>query len=71
MNESKAVQDKEAMADPADVAKDGYEALMAGEDRVISGLKNKMQVGASNIVPDSALAHTMYEQQKPVQQEEK
>ena len=71
MNDSKVVQDKEAMAHPADVAKDGYEALMAGEDRVISGLKNKMQVGASNIVPDSALAHTMYEQQKPVQQEEK
>lgn len=71
MNDSKVVQDKEAMAHPADVAKDGYEALMAGEDRVISGLKNKMQVGASNIVPDSALAHTMYEQQKPVEQEEK
>ena len=31
MNDSKVVQDKEAMADPADVAKDGYEALMAGK----------------------------------------
>ena len=41
MNDSKAVQDKGAMADPADVAKAGYDALMAGEDRVIAGFKNK------------------------------
>jgi len=69
MNESKAIQDKEAMANPADVAKDGYEALMAGEDRIISGFKNKLQVNASNVIPDSTLAHQMNEQQKPVDQE--
>lgn len=68
MNDSKAVQDKEAMADPADVAKDGYEALMAGEDRIISGIKNKIQVGAANMMPDSTVAHTLYDQQKPVEQ---
>lgn len=66
MLDSKAVQDKEAMADPADVAKDGYEALMAGKNKVISGLKNKIQVGMGNLMPDSALAHQIYEQQKPV-----
>lgn len=65
MNDSKAVQDKDAMADPADVAKAGYEALMAGEDRVIAGFKNKVQVSAANLMPDSAVAHTLYEQQKP------
>lgn len=70
MNESKAVQDKEAMADPADVAKDGYEALMAGDDRVIAGFKNKVQVNAANLMPDSSVAHTLYEQQKPVEQEQ-
>lgn len=70
MQESKMVQDKEAMSDPADVAKDGYEALMAGEARIISGLKNKVQVNAGNLMPDSAVAHTMYEQQKPVEQEQ-
>ncbi|HEY4198464.1 MAG TPA: SDR family oxidoreductase [Mucilaginibacter sp.] len=69
MQSSKTVQDKEAMADPADVAKDGYEALMAGEDRVISGFKNKVQVNAANLMPDSTVAHTLYEQQKPVEQE--
>src|SRR5690606_25632158 len=29
------------LSDPADVARDGYEALMSGESRVISGFKNK------------------------------
>jgi short-subunit dehydrogenase len=70
MNDSKAVQDKEAMAPPAEVAKDGYDALMAGNDRIISGLKNKVQVSMSNLMPDSNVAHTMYEQQQPVEQEQ-
>ncbi|QKJ32907.1 SDR family oxidoreductase [Mucilaginibacter mali] len=69
MNESKVVQDKEAMADPADVAKAGYEALMAGDDRVIAGFKNKLEVNAANLMPDSAVAHNLYEQQKPVEHE--
>jgi short-subunit dehydrogenase len=70
MNESKAVQDKETMADPADVAKEGYEALMAGKDRVIAGFKNSMEVHAANLMPDSTVAHQLYEQQKPVAQEQ-
>ena len=70
MQSSKVVQDKDAMADPAEVAKDGYEALMAGDDRVISGFKNKVQVNAGNLMPDSMVAHTLYEQQKPVEQEQ-
>jgi short-subunit dehydrogenase len=69
MTESKIVQDKEAMADPAEVAADGYEALINGEDRVISGFKNKIQVASANMVPDSTVAHAVYEQQKPVDQE--
>lgn len=70
MNNSKAVQDKEAMAPPADVAKEGYDALMAGEDRVIAGFKNSAQVHMANLMPDSSVAHTMYEQQQPVEQEQ-
>jgi short-subunit dehydrogenase len=66
MNDSKAVQDKDSLSDAADVAKDGFDALMAGKDKVISGFKNKVQVGMSNFMPDSKVAHTMYEQQKPV-----
>jgi short-subunit dehydrogenase len=71
MNNSKAIQDQDVKADPADVAKDGYDALMADDDKVISGFKNKMQVNMANLTPDSAVAHNMYEQQKPVKQEQK
>lgn len=65
MLQSRIVQDKDSLSDPAVVAKDGYEALMRGDDKVISGFKNKVQVGVSNLVPDSTVAHMMYEQQKP------
>jgi short-subunit dehydrogenase len=71
MQDSKAVQDQDAMADPADVARDGYEALMAGKDKIISGFKNKLQVAMGNLTPDSTLAHQTAEQQKPARPEEK
>ena len=67
MNDSKAVQDKEAMANAANVAKDGYDALMAGKDKVVSGFKNKLQMAMGNVTPDSTLAHMVNEQQKPVE----
>jgi short-subunit dehydrogenase len=70
MNDSKMVQNKEGMADAADVAKDGYEALMAGKDKVISGLKNQLQVQMMNIMPDSAVASMMAKQQEPVKEEQ-
>lgn len=69
MQRSKITQDKEALSNPADVAKDGYDALMAGDDKVISGFKNKLQVNMGNIMPDSSVAHMLYEQQKPVEQD--
>jgi short-subunit dehydrogenase len=69
MQQSKAVQDKDAMADPAVVARDGYDALMAGDDKVISGFKNKVQIGMANLTPDSSVAHMLNEQQKPVEHE--
>ncbi len=51
--------------DPAVVAKDGFEALMSGKDRIISGFKNSMQVNMSNVIPDSAVAAQMAKQQEP------
>jgi short-subunit dehydrogenase len=40
--------------DPADVARDGFEAMMAGEERVVSAsLSTKLQARASRILPDS------------------
>jgi short-subunit dehydrogenase len=69
MLDSKAVQDKDSMSDPADVAKDGYDALIAGKDKVVSGFKNKAQVAMSNITPDPMSARQMNEMQKPVDKE--
>jgi len=69
MNSSKAVQDEDSKADPAGVAKDGYDALMSGKDKVISGLKNKLQMGLSNVTPDTMVAHNMNGMQKPVDSE--
>jgi short-subunit dehydrogenase len=43
--------------DPADVARDGFEALMAGEERVVSAsLTTKLQGRESRLLPDSAKA---------------
>lgn len=50
------------LADPEGVAKDGYEALMKGDSKVVSGLKNKVQSALSNVLPDSVLAEQMLKQ---------
>jgi uncharacterized protein len=43
--------------DPADVARDGFEALMAGKERVVShSLQTRLQGRGSRILPDSAKA---------------
>lgn len=43
--------------DPADVARDGFEALMASEERVVSAsLKTKLQGRASRLMPDGVKA---------------
>jgi uncharacterized protein len=43
--------------DPADVARDGFEALMAGQERVESAsLSTKLQGRGSRLLPDSAKA---------------
>ena len=70
MLDSKVAQDESSMADPADVAKDGYDALMAGDDMVISGLKNKVQIAMSNVTPDSMVAEMMKKQQEPAENQQ-
>jgi hypothetical protein len=39
---------------------------MKGDDMVVSGAKNKLQVAMSNVTPDSALADKMKKKQAPV-----
>jgi short-subunit dehydrogenase len=68
--ESKIVADKKKLSDPADVAKDGYKALMSGDDKIVSGFKNKAQIAMSNVVPDTLLADQMKKQSEPVKKEE-
>ena len=63
--DSKIVQ-KSSLADPAKVAKDGYKALMSGDDKVVSGLKNKAQIAMSNVIPDTMVADGMKKQSEPV-----
>lgn len=53
------------LADPADIAKAGYDALMAGDDMVVPGLKNKMRVAMSNLTPDSVLAEQSHKKHAP------
>jgi len=43
-------------SDPADVAKDGWDALMAGKASVFSGLKTKIQGTLANVTPAAVLA---------------
>jgi uncharacterized protein len=43
--------------DAAEVARQGFEALMAGKDHVVAGsLRNKAQTAAGRVMPDSAKA---------------
>ncbi|MBB5714499.1 SDR family NAD(P)-dependent oxidoreductase [Sphingomonas aerophila] len=43
-------------SDPADVAKDGYDAVMAGHKHIVSGWKNKIQSTLANVTPNEVLA---------------
>jgi short-subunit dehydrogenase len=63
MQDSKILDSK--LSDPAKVAWDGYNALMKGDDKVVSGLKNKVMVASSNVMPDTLVAAQMDKMQEP------
>jgi short-subunit dehydrogenase len=54
MDTSVGVSDSKS--DPADVAKDGYDAVMAGHKHIVSGWKNKIQSSLANVTPNEVLA---------------
>lgn len=57
------VSDKD---DPAEVAHDGFEALMAGKDHVVAGSsKNKLQAAAGHALPDPMVAELHRKQSEP------
>ena len=43
-------------ADPADVARQGYDAMKAGKSGVVTGFMNKVQTVFAGIIPDTVLA---------------
>jgi len=58
--------DSSSKDDPADVAKDGFEALMAGQSQVVAGsAKNKVQVAGAKLMPDQARAAVHARMTKP------
>ena len=48
--------DPNKTADPAAVAKEGYDALMAGKDHVVAGFVNKLRVAMAHLLPDPLVA---------------
>jgi uncharacterized protein len=52
--------------DPADVARDGFEALMAGKDKVVAGsFKNRVENAMSQVMPESMKAKQHAKQSRP------
>jgi len=54
------------LSEPSDVAREGYEALMKEETKIVSGIMNKVQTSASHIIPDSTLTSTMRHQMEEI-----
>jgi short-subunit dehydrogenase len=46
----------ESKSDPADVARDGWDALMKGDAHIVSGWKNKVQAALAHVTPAAILA---------------
>ncbi|MBV9495352.1 MAG: SDR family oxidoreductase [Acidobacteria bacterium] len=55
----------EKLADPADVAKAGYDALMAGEAKVVVPLKYRVQTAINQVVPDTLVAKQSRKKHEP------
>jgi len=70
MQQSKIVKEGK-LDDAKKVAQDGYNALMKGEQMVVSGLKNKVKVAMSNVFSDKKVAKTTKKEQEPTTKKEK
>lgn len=68
MLDTKVGQDEKA--DPAKVARDGWNALLEGKGHIVSGISNKLQVAASGVIPQSVLAEQHRKMAEPGSGEE-
>jgi uncharacterized protein len=57
--ENTVIYNETTLSDPADVAKDGYKALMKGKAKIISGAKNKIQTAFGSVLPTKSVTKTM------------
>jgi uncharacterized protein len=51
--------------DAADVAKAGFDAMMRGDGDIVTGIRNKIQSAAANVLPASLLAKRHRKQAEP------
>jgi short-subunit dehydrogenase len=63
MMDTKIGQSKKA--DPADVARTGFDAMMDGDESVVHGLKNKLQAAVAAVAPQGTLAEMHRKQAEP------
>ncbi len=63
-SEHSVIYNETDLSTPEEVAKDGYEALMNGESKIVSGFKNKAQDLMSNFMSEQMKAATMHKQMK-------
>lgn len=56
---------EEELSKPEVVAREGYEGLINGENRVVPGFKNKVYAAMSSVMPDEALASSMRKKMNP------
>ncbi len=54
--ENTTIGQSDNKADPAKVARDGYEALLEGDTQIVSGFMNKVQTMFADILPDDMVA---------------
>lgn len=58
-------------SDPADVARDGYKALLAGDLQITSGFMNKVQSFFADILPDDLMAQMHRRMAQPQSERER
>ncbi len=63
--ENTAVGKSDSKADPAKVAQDGYDALLADDAHTVSGFMNKVTDAFAGIIPDTILAQMHRKMAKP------
>lgn len=55
--------------DPAEVAREGFKALMDGDDHVVAGsFKNSAMAGAAKVMSDTAMANVHRKMSKPLEE---